>query len=365
LRLTRTHAPIEFRAEYPLFQAQPLPRACYADTTLNNFELVPELRQFSPEDWDDYYDTVVRPNVQDQRPRGQYATATGKDARTTRRKSETRRARRFRVDDRTGVRHGPPMRYPVAVAVLALPALLILSPTASAGEPCPVVKPIALSLPRTRELIAANRELVIVAIGSSSTEGWMASTLSHSYPAMLQADLAAALPNVHVAVVNRGVGGQDAAEEVPRLDTDVVAVKPTLVIWQVGANGALRNADPKLFQRLVTAGIDRLKLAKLDIIMMDNQQAPMILAASEHALINQALAGIAKSEGVNLFSRNDTMEGWKQAGYPIDQFIAPDGLHHNDLGYACIANALAVSIANALTPSTARSEIATTSKPHS
>lgn len=78
LRLTRTHAPIEFRAEYPLFQAQPLPRASYADATLNNFELVPELRQFSPEDWNDYYDTVVRPNVQDQRPRGQYATANRK-----------------------------------------------------------------------------------------------------------------------------------------------------------------------------------------------------------------------------------------------------------------------------------------------
>ncbi len=257
------------------------------------------------------------------------------------------------------------MRLPFAAAVLAFPAFLTLSPAASAGESCPVVKPAALSLPRTREAIAANREVVIVAIGSSSTEGWMSSALSHSYPAMLQADLAAALPNVHVAVVNRGVGGQDAAEEVPRLDADVVAVKPTLVIWQVGANGTLRNADPKLFQRLVTAGIDRLKLAKLDIIMMDNQQSPMILATSEHALINQALAGIAKSEGVNLFSRNDTMEEWKQSGYSVNQFIASDGLHHNDLGYACIANALAVSITGALTPSAARSDIVTISKSHS
>ena len=33
---------------------------------------------FRPEDWDDYYDTVVRPHVQEHRPRGQYAAAARK-----------------------------------------------------------------------------------------------------------------------------------------------------------------------------------------------------------------------------------------------------------------------------------------------
>ena len=47
----------------------------YDETTLNNYGLVPELRQLTPEDWDDYYDTVVRPHVQEERPRGQYAAA--------------------------------------------------------------------------------------------------------------------------------------------------------------------------------------------------------------------------------------------------------------------------------------------------
>ncbi len=78
LRLTRTHAAVEFRAEYPLFQAQPLPRASYAESALNDYELVPELSQFSADDWDDYYDSVVRPNVQGHRPRGQYAASSRK-----------------------------------------------------------------------------------------------------------------------------------------------------------------------------------------------------------------------------------------------------------------------------------------------
>ena len=54
-------------------------------------------------------------------------------------------------------------------------------------------------------------------------------------------------PSAHIAVLNRGIGGQDAAEELARLDVDVLALRPQLVIWQVGANGALRNVDPSVF----------------------------------------------------------------------------------------------------------------------
>ena len=78
LRLTKTNVPIDFRPDYPLLQAQPILRATYEEANLNNYEVVPELSQLSPEDWDDYYDTVVRPNTQIVRPRGQYAAAARK-----------------------------------------------------------------------------------------------------------------------------------------------------------------------------------------------------------------------------------------------------------------------------------------------
>jgi hypothetical protein len=78
LRLTKTDVPIDFRADFPLLQVQPIPRHAYEDSTLNNYELVPDIKQLTPEDWDDYYDTVVRPHVQEVRPRGQYAAAARK-----------------------------------------------------------------------------------------------------------------------------------------------------------------------------------------------------------------------------------------------------------------------------------------------
>ncbi len=78
LRLTKTNVPIDFKPDFPLLQVQPIPRHAYEDATLNNYEIVPELGQLTPEDWDDYYDTVVRPNSQVVRPRGQYAAAARK-----------------------------------------------------------------------------------------------------------------------------------------------------------------------------------------------------------------------------------------------------------------------------------------------
>jgi hypothetical protein len=78
LRLTKTDVPIDFRPDYPLLQVQPIPRIVYDDAHLNNYEIVSGMEQLGPDDWDAYYDTVVRPNTQENRPRGQYAAAARK-----------------------------------------------------------------------------------------------------------------------------------------------------------------------------------------------------------------------------------------------------------------------------------------------
>lgn len=210
---------------------------------------------------------------------------------------------------------------------------------------CPDVAPVVdLALPHLKSAIAHNVQALIVAFGSSSTQGWMSSDAAHTYPAVLQRLLTRALPTTHVAVVNRGIGGQDAAEELARLDPDVIALRPQLVIWQVGANGALEGIDPALFKRLVVAGIRRLQKAGIDVVLMDNQRAPRILASREHLLMERSLAEIAAATGVSMFARSALMDAWKAAGRPYSEFIAADKLHQNDLGYRCVAEALAHAI---------------------
>lgn len=230
------------------------------------------------------------------------------------------------------------------------------SPSDAGGtETCPASRLSAAHLPRLRAALAKGEPVVVVAVGSSSTQGWMASDSAHTYPAVLQAELSEALPHDHIAVLNRGIGGQDAAEEVARLDADVVAVHPQLVIWQVGANSAMKNVDPALFRRLVTAGVKRLHGAGADVILMDSQRAPRILAAAEHVIIEELLGQVAAETGASLFSRGALMDAWRAEGAPYAAFIASDGLHHNDHGYHCIADALAGSIAAGLSQDSPRS----------
>ena len=213
---------------------------------------------------------------------------------------------------------------------------------------CPRSHMPALVLPLVKQALATNSEITIVTLGSSSTQGWHSTDIAHSYPAILQAELSAALPTAHIAVINRGVGGQDAAEMVPRLAADALAVRPSLVIWQLGANGAMKQTDPEVFRELVATGLDTLQAAKVDVVLMDNQRAPRILAAPDRARFDQALSDAAARAGVGLFSRGTLMDQWQQAGHPYDQFISTDGVHHNDRGYRCMAKALAGSILEGL-----------------
>lgn len=213
---------------------------------------------------------------------------------------------------------------------------------------CPPVHPAPLVLPHLKQTLSEKQELTIVAMGSSSTAGARASDMAHTYPAVLQAQLEHALPDAHVAVINRGVGGQDAAEMLRRLQEDAVAVKPNLVVWQVGANGALRDEDPEAFRSLVARGVRELQGAGIDVVLMDNQRAPVILASADHARIDEALARVAKETGAPLFSRGRLMQQWEQAGFASSLFLSEDGVHHNDRGYTCVARALAASILNGL-----------------
>ncbi len=258
-------------------------------------------------------------------------------------------------------------------ALIGLALLLILGSAArslmlSSAEPVcpdtPVDLP-AARLEHARAALAAGQPLVIVTLGSSSTQSWMSSDAAHSYPAQLQATLNDALPQTHVAVLNRGIGGQDAVEEVARIEKDVIAVRPQIVIWQVGANGVLRGSDPAEFARIVSDGVRRLQNAGIDVVLMDNQRAPKILAAETGGdRIDPALASVAADTGASLFSRGGLMDDWAAAGHPYGEFISSDGLHHNNRGYRCVARALAGTLLAGLgTPAAGKDDAPSASPP--
>ena len=147
-------------------------------------------------------------------------------------------------------------------------------------------------------------------------------------------------------MLNRGKGGEDVSEELARLDRDVIAEHPELVIWQVGTNAVLRRDDLAADRTLIERGVAQIKESGSDVVLMDLQYAPRVLARPAYAQMEQLIATVAENAGVGLFHRFEIMRYWQtaqQADTP--KMVGPDGLHMTDRSYGCLAVELAEGLA--------------------
>ena len=205
-------------------------------------------------------------------------------------------------------------------------------------------------LRRVARRIANGEPLTIVAIGSSSTTGAGASSAAASYPSRLAVELAQRLPALDVTVLNRGVNGEETADMLARFERDVIAAQPDLVLWQIGTNSVLRDHPLKPHSILLREGIAQLKEAGADVVLIDMQFAPRVLAKPETQGMEDQIALAAKGESVDLFRRFALMRNWHEVEHmPFDAFVSPDELHMNDWSYACVAKVLAAAIVEAAT----------------
>ena len=206
------------------------------------------------------------------------------------------------------------------------------------------------ALARTSRRLAAGAPLTIVAIGSSSTAGAGASSPAACYPSRLAVELTQRFPANVITVLNRGANGEDAREMLARFDESVIAEKPDLVLWQVGTNSLLldRPLDPA--GALIREGLAKLKANGIDVVLIDPQFAPKVLAKPDIDQLMDLYSTIAKQGNVGTFHRFAVMRHWREvAGLPFNAFLSPDELHMNDWSYACVAKLLAAAIAEAAT----------------
>lgn len=198
------------------------------------------------------------------------------------------------------------------------------------------------SLPHVARKLIDGQPVVIVAFGSSSTQGYGSTSPAYNYPNRLAARLRRQYPTADITVINSGKGGEDAPEMMARLKSTVLDAKPDLVIWQVGTNAILRNLDPAETGRLVEEGISAIQAANSDVVLVDPQYAPRVNERGESAgKMIKALDRLAELRRVGIFPRFQVMKDWhEQQALPFDSFVIADGLHMNDWGYACFAQLL-------------------------
>lgn len=246
------------------------------------------------------------------------------------------------------------MKFPLRLLALAI--LIFTGLPAEAADPdsvvCTAPKDFArlgTTLPATATAMRLGDELVIVAIGSSSTSGVGASDRKHTYPARLENELRRIWPHQAVRVINKGIGGEDAEQMVARFERDVLSHNPDLVIWQAGTNMMLQHGSEGALLSLLRNGIRTLKAAHSDIILMDPQYAPKVLDVPSHPEFVAAIAQAAIEQEIGLFHRFAAMQHWVDAGtFAEKDLIAPDQLHMNDVSYTCVARLLAAGILDAV-----------------
>jgi lysophospholipase L1-like esterase len=256
--------------------------------------------------------------------------------------------------------------HPAAAAALLVATPAVVAPPATTAPQPPTVAcstPAELArfsypLRHTARRLAAGEPLTIVAIGSSSTSGAGASSPAASYPSRLAVELKQRFPAEDITVLNRGVNGEETEQMMARFQTGVIAAHPDLVIWQVGTNSVLRDHPLKSHSVLLHEGIAQLKEAAADVVLIDMQFAPRVLAKSETRGMEDQIALTAKEATVDLFNRFAIMRSWREVQHiPFDAFVAPDELHMNDWSYACVAKVLAAAIADAATRPTASAAV--------
>ena len=150
---------------------------------------------------------------------------------------------------------------------------------------------------------------------------------------------------------NRGVNGEETPDMIARFPKGVIAEHPQLVLWQLGTNSVLRDHPLKPHLAWLRDGISELRAAGADVVLIDPQYAPKVLAKPETPGMVDLIALVAKDENVDLFRRFAVMRNWyrtQRRSFAV--FVSADGLHMNDWGYACWAKLLATAIAAAATP---------------
>lgn len=169
-------------------------------------------------------------------------------------------------------------------------------------------------LPKTAKALAAGSEVVIVILGGSSSLGSAAGGPSLSWPSRLAAALAGRFPAARVNVVNLAKPRQTAREAADRLAREVLPLKPTLVVWETGTMEAVRGTGVDDFRETVQAGIDDLRAAGIEVVLMSAQFSRDADAIIHYAPYLGAVRELADANDVAVFHRYGLMRRWAESG---------------------------------------------------
>jgi hypothetical protein len=203
-------------------------------------------------------------------------------------------------------------------------------------------------LPATKDAIA-KRTLTILVLGGAATLGAPAQGAEFTYPSRIAARLRDALPGVTIKIVVLAVNRQSEADLGVKLDSDLAAAKPALVIWGPGASAAGRGDDLDTFIGDVTVTVDRIRAAGADLILMTLQYAPSVARVINLFPYRVAVLRAGDMAGVPVMDRYQLMRFWSDNNFlDLDATEPGDRVQVARKLYDCMAEILTGGILDAV-----------------
>lgn len=237
------------------------------------------------------------------------------------------------------------MRTVIAVCLFTLAS--ICGASAEPTETC--AAPIVLGdfpLEHVSAAVAKGKPLKIVVFGTTSSTLGGSEAARDAYPWRLEAALRRLIPGTQTEVVSLAKPRVTAEKMVKAFDRALAEEKPTLIIWQTGTFDAMQGVNPGEFLNSLTDGVEKMKQAGVDVILVNMQYNPR----TELMVANEAYADnmrwVARERQVPLFDRLSLMRIWNDTGV-IDLYAATKDIAIAKRLHDCIGRALATLIIDA------------------
>lgn len=231
----------------------------------------------------------------------------------------------------------------VLVAALSI-ASARAQPAGDCGAPDYLVHPDG-KLPRVHAAVSDEKKLDVLVLGTGSSTLTANGGASLAFPARLEAALKERFPGVAVTVSTDVAPRRTAEDMLAPLKRKVAEAKPALTIWQTGTVDAMRGVDPDAFRTALEEGVQVLRDAGVDALLMNMQYSPRTEAMIASGSYLEAIRLVAQQNDVPLFDRLAVMKHWSEAG--VFEFTSPDNKQLAQRVHACIGNLLAEVIVNA------------------
>ena len=155
------------------------------------------------------------------------------------------------------------------------------------------------------------KEGPVVILGDSLSEGVDIKT-EETFVAVLSKRLG-------VEIVNLGKKGITTGESLPRIDKEVLPLKPALVIIELGGNDALQDVEPDVTQKNLQSMIDKVHATKTPVLLLGVRGGVFndkfenmfedLASSNDIAYVSDILAGILKNPGLKVDTIHPNAKG--------------------------------------------------------